>query len=135
VLESNPSTLGARAEMAVASALHRAGHEVFVPLFAANGRVDLVADGPTGLQRIQVKTARLVKGALMFKTCSNTRNQPVDYRGEVDAFGVHAPDLDLVYLVPIEVTSIRGCSLRLEPPRNNQHAGIRWASDHLVGPP
>jgi hypothetical protein len=121
--------------MAVASALHRAGHEVFVPLFAAHGRVDLVATWRGGLARLQVKSARLVKGALMFKTCSNTRNQPSDYRSEIDAFGVYAPELDLVYLVPIESTSIRGCSLRVDAPRNGQRSGIRWAADHLVGPP
>ena len=70
-----------------------------------------------------------------FRTCSNTGNVPLDYRGQVEAFGVYSPDLNLVYVVPVEVTAIRACHLRVAPPRNNQAAGIHWAADYLIGPP
>lgn len=130
-----PSIVGARAEMSVASGLQRAGMDVFVPLFAAHSRVDLVAAGPPGLVRVQCKTARLLPGSLFFRTCSNTANIPLDYRDQIDAFGVYSPDLNSVYLVPIADVSIRGCHLRVEPTRNGQEAGIRWARDYLIGPP
>ena len=51
--EVAPSVVGARSEMAVASALQRVGIDVFVPIFAAHSRVDLVAETPDGLQRVQ----------------------------------------------------------------------------------
>lgn len=128
--------IGARAEMAVASALQRSGMEVFAPLFAAHSRIDLIAaDPPMRLVRVQCKTARLTGDVLFFRTCSNTANLPVDYRDEIDAFGVYSPDLNEVYLVPVGEVSIRGCHLRLAPARNGQRTGVRWAADYLVGPP
>lgn len=130
-----PSVIGARAEMAVASGLQRAGMDVFVPVFAAHARVDIIASGSSGLLRLQCKTARLVQGALFFRTCSNTSNIPLDYRDQIDSFGVYSPELDSVYLVPVDDVSIRGCHLRVEPTRNGQRAGIRWARDYLIGPP
>lgn len=121
--------------MAVASALMRSGMDVYVPCFAPHSRVDLVADRRPGLLRVQCKTSRVLRGAVWFRTCSNTANRPRDYRDEIDAFGVFCPDRHEVYLVPVEDASVRGCSLRLEPPRNNQRVGIRWAADYLVGSP
>jgi hypothetical protein len=131
----SPSVVGARAEMAVASALQRVGTEVFVPLFAAHSRVDLVAVSASGLLRVQCKSARLVGGSLVFATCSHTHNVSEDYRDQIDAFGVFSADLSLVYMVPVEEAPLRGCTLRLEPARNGQRAGVRWGSDYLVGPP
>lgn len=131
----SPSAVGARTELAVASALLRAGAQVYVPLFAPHSRVNLVADRGGRLARLQCKTARLQRGALVFKTCSNTANVPQDYRDEVEAFGVYSPDLDRVYVVPVDQVAARGCHLRLERPRNGQATGIRWADDFLVGSP
>lgn len=130
-----PSVIGSRAEMAVASALQRAGMSVFVPLFAAHSRVDLIAATEVDLLRVQCKTARLLGGALFFRTCSNTNNVPQDYRHEIDAFGVYSPALNAVYLVPVGSAPLRGCHLRIEEARNGQQAGVRLAADYLVGPP
>ena len=130
-----PSIIGARAEAAVASALVRVGRAVFLPAFAAHDRVDLVylgADRPT---RVQCKTARVSAGALVFKTCSYTANLPRPYTDQVDEFGVFAPETGMVYLVPASGLPIRSCSLRLDPPQNNQLGGVRWAADYLLGPP
>ena len=121
--------------MAVASALHRAGWDVFTPLFAPHSRVDLIVIGPRGVLRVQCKTSRPARGALYFRTCSNTANVPVDYLEQIDAFGVYSPDLHRVYLVPINDLPVRGGTLRLEPARNGQQVGVRWAKDYLVGPP
>ncbi|MDQ6910528.1 MAG: group I intron-associated PD-(D/E)XK endonuclease, partial [Actinomycetota bacterium] len=67
-----------------------------------------------------------------FKTCSNTRNLPKNYHGEVDFFGVYSPELDAVYLVPIDQVPERMGSLRLHPARNGQAKGLRWASDYVL---
>jgi len=121
--------------MAVANALHRAGWDVWTPLFAAHSRIDLLAVGTAGVQRIQCKSASIRPGGVFFRTCSNTGNHPVDHRGQVDAFGVYSPSLDAVYLVPIDDVPRRGALLRLEPTRNGQMAGVRWAADYLVEGP
>ncbi len=77
----------------------------------------------------------MVNGSLCFHTCSHTGNVPVDYRDQIDAFAVYSPELNRVYLVPVGDAPVRGCTLRLEAPRNGQRSGIRWASDHEIGPP
>ena len=61
---------------------------------------------------------------------SNTGNVPKGYVGEVDAFGVYSPELHETFLVPLEHTSARNCSLRLVPPANGQRRGIRYAADY-----
>lgn len=130
-----PSVIGARAELAVASALWKSGMEVYLPFFGAHSRVDLVASSSSELLRVQCKTSRVIDGVVYFRTCSLTANVHVDYRGQIDAFGVFSPALDLVYLVPVDDAPLQACHLRLEPTRNNQSTNVRWASDYLVGPP
>lgn len=134
-METTPSEVGARAEREVAYALEHAGWCVYLPHFAPHARVDLVAVRTGEVLRIQVKTGRVVRGALVFRACSNTGNAPKDYRGEVDAFGVHAPELARVFLVPIAETGIRYCSLRLEPAANGQIKGTRLAAEFELRPP
>jgi hypothetical protein len=121
--------------MAIASALQRIGKDVFVPLFAAHSRVDLIAVECNGTIRLQCKSARVMNGSLYFHTCSHTGNVPVDYRDQIDAFAVYSPELDRVYLVPVRDAPVRGCTLRLDAPRNGQLTGIRWAFDYEVGSP
>src|SRR5690349_11999625 len=94
-----PTQVGARAEAAVASALVRAGRPVFLPVFGVNSRIDLVYEDDGRLVRVQCKTSRVVREVLIFRTCSNTKNSPRAYLGEVDVFGVFSPERDLVYLV------------------------------------
>lgn len=117
------------------SALHRAGMSVFLPVCGAHSRTDLVVERGRTLLKVQVKTCRLGEGWLVFPACSHTGNVSEGYHGQVDAFAAYSPDLDLVYLVPIAEVPLRLCTLRLEPPKNNQVSKIRWAADYLVGPP
>src|SRR5258708_2189714 len=110
-----PSEVGFRAELEVASALVRSGRRVYVPLLAADGRVDLIYDEPgIGLVRAQCKTSRFAQGVITFRVCSNSQNCPRDYRGEIDVFGVYSPTLDEVYIVPVGDVATRLCHLRLE---------------------
>ncbi len=121
--------------MAVATGLRKAGYDVYTPFFCAHTRIDLVACRESQVMRIQVKTSQLVGGAVGFWTCSNSKHVRLDYRKDVDAFGVYSPDLDLVYLVPVDDVPLRRGHLRIDPTRNNQSSKIRWAADYLVGPP
>jgi hypothetical protein len=134
---TTPSGIGARAEAAVASALVRAGRAVFVPVFSAHDRVDLVYMDSSSLRttRVQCKTARCIRNVLYFRTSSNTANSPRDYVGQIDEFGVFSPDTGLVYLDPVEHMPSRTCSLRLAAARNGQVSGVRWAREYELGPP
>jgi hypothetical protein len=54
------------------------------------------------------------------------------YLGLADIFGVYFPQNDSVYLVPVsEIVSVKG-SLRLDPTRNNQKRGVRFAADYQI---
>ena len=112
------------------------GWAIYLPHFAPHSRVDLVAVRGSEILRVQVKTASVRSGFVFFRTCSNTKNEPRSYEGEVDAFGVHCPALGRTYLVSIDGLGGRGCQLRLTPAANNQIQGVRWAADYEVsGPP
>jgi len=115
-------------------ALARAGWHVYQPFFVPHSRVDLVVSGDRGLRRVQCKTSRIRGDVLVFATCSNTGKRKKDYRGEIDVFGVYSPELDTVYLVPVEHTALRDCHLRLAPARNGQTRRVRFAADYLVRP-
>lgn len=133
---ATPSEVGAQAELAVATALAKAGRLVFVPFFSPHSRVDLVYLDDLGrARRVQCKTSQLVGGRLTFWVCSNTGNKRKDYRGDVDEFGVYSAALGQVYLVPVNHVPATQACLRLEPTRNGQGHGVRWAANYLLGPP
>ena len=135
---STPSEIGAIAEREVAYALECAGWTVYLPVFAPHSRVDFVAiDNQGKAVRVQVKSTRLAQRetAIYFRTCSNTGNVRVGYRGEIDAFGLWSPELQTAYLLPIADAPSQGGHLRLTPTANNQRAGVRFASDYEIRPP
>jgi hypothetical protein len=43
------------------------------------------------------------------------------------------PDTDAVDLVPIADVPDCGACLRVEPTKNNQAKGLRWAKDYVLG--
>ena len=100
-VHSTPSEIGARAEAAIARALIMDGKQVYIPLFSAHARADLVFEDVGGLHRVQCKTSRVIGDVVWFRVCSNTNNEPRDYRGQIDFFGVFSPELDEVYWCPL----------------------------------
>ena len=90
--------------------------------------------------RVQCKTGRLRSGAIRFSTASlvyhhvkrRTNYERRDYRGSVDVFVVYCPETDGVYLVPVDAVGRNVGVLRVEPTRNGQSVGIRWARDYEV---
>jgi hypothetical protein len=135
-LRKNPSQVGALSELAVATALWRAGFDVFTPFFCAHSRIDLLYLNAKGVvRRVQCKTAKLERGFVSFWTCSNTGGERKTYAGEVDEFGVYCRENDTVYLVPISEVPSRSARLRIEPPRSNQSVGVRWAEPYRLGSP
>ena len=58
---------------------------------------------------------------------------PQSYLGQADIFGVYFPRDQSVYLVPIDAVAESEGRLRLEPTRNHQKRGIRFAADYEIG--
>jgi PD-(D/E)XK nuclease superfamily protein len=135
----HPVDIGDRTTLAVMLVLRELGFAVLAP-FGENTRYDLVVDDGESLRKVQCKTGRLRRGAVIWSMCSNYGHHPHpdpvrrDYHGEVDAFAVYCPETCGVYLMPIEDVPMRTCgNLRVAPPKNNQRKRIRFAEQYEIG--
>lgn len=133
VLTSHPVDVGHRTEAAILSELVRRGYRVLVP-FGVNQRYDLVLDCDGRFLRAQCKTGRLRDGVVQFSPLSvqsNTKGTRVrGYAGQVDLFLVYCAETRGIYAIPAEDVPSRCMYLRIDPPRNRQHKGVRWAKDY-----
>jgi hypothetical protein len=134
----HPKAIGDRTTLAVMLALQSCGYSVLVP-FGENTRYDLVIENGDELARVQCKTGRLRKGAVIFRLCSTYGHHPNpkevrrDYIGQVDYFAVHCPETAGIYLIPIsELTNRNSAALRVDPPRNSQRRYIREAAQYEI---
>jgi hypothetical protein len=132
-----PSQRGAVAESAFATAALGLGLSVLRPICEGR-RYDLVLDLEPCLLRVQCKLAQHRGGALVIRLKTN-RCTPAGYVStsytaeEIDAIGAYAPDLRRCFLIPIvEACCRRTIHLRLEPAKNNQAEGIKWAEDYAL---
>jgi PD-(D/E)XK endonuclease len=121
------------------AAFHEAGYGLYTP-FGENTRSDLILESDRGLVRVQCKSGRLRRGAIVFSVCSVYAHHPHPkimfrtYEGEIDAFAVYCPETQGVYLIPIDDIRVkRHCYLRVEPSKNNQYQRVRWARDYEIG--
>jgi hypothetical protein len=129
------SSIGNRTEAVVLAALIEAGYQALLP-FGSGHPYDIALDDDGRLVRVQCKTGRLLKeGVVFFPTASWCRNLSYrSYRGDVDFFGVYCSGTGQVYLVPIGEVPEKAAYLRVEPTRNGQLRGIRWAKDYVIWP-
>ena len=125
-----PSQVGERAEAAVLAALACAGKNVLVP-FGGQRRYDLAYEEAGRLVKVQCKSGRVSRGAVIFHTHSVDRGH---YRDDADCFGVYCHDRRQVYIVPVTDVPTSAAHLRLDPPRNGQDSGVRWAAPYLLTP-
>jgi hypothetical protein len=88
--------------------------------------------------RILCKTGHIRDACVCFKTSIADARRPLrdgGYAGHIDAFAVYRPQIDRVYLVPIEAAQTTiGAWLRLESPKNGQSLNVRWARDFELAP-
>jgi hypothetical protein len=117
----------------VLAALVRRGFQVLVP-FGEGQPYDLAVDlDRAKFLRVQCKTSWPRKGCLVFNPHTTDHGQGrQSYVGRADIFGVYFPPIESVYLVPIEAVTRYSGRLRLEPTRNNQRRGIRFAADFEI---
>jgi len=127
-VKRNTKRVGDISEIMVLSALIRAGYYVSVP-FGENQRYDLIAEKDNVLYRVQVKTGRLRKGAILFACYSSHSHRGGSmrrYAGEIDFFGVYCPDVDSTYLIPSRMlprTQVRCASSSQETAKKRKSAG------------
>lgn len=134
-----PSQKGAVAEAAITAMAIQLGLVVLRPL-CEGGRYDIVIDLEPELLRVQCKLARRQSGVLVVGLATN-RHTPGGYvsttytANEVDVIAAYSPELHRGFLVPIsEASGRRAIHLRLDPARNNQELGIKWARDYEFAP-
>lgn len=122
-------------EAYVTARLLEVGKTVLKPV-GDNARYDLVMEDQGRFYRVQCKSAQWgdkVHGSIVFASCSSacpTNGGKRGYHGEADFFGVYFPPLRKVYLVPVDEFGPTQIRLRLEPARNGQRKGIRYATDY-----
>ena len=129
----NPRAIGTQSEGAVFADLLRRGFVVAMP-FGCSPRYDLLVEVGDQFVKIQVKTGQLIDGAVEFPTSSTEQYRGrgrKPYQGQCDYFAVFCPQTGQVYYVPVDICGRRGCSLRIDPTRNGQSVGVRWARDYV----
>lgn len=125
-------TKGAIAEFHVCADLMSRGWRVLLP-YGENNRYDIVAERDNKFLRIQVKYVTPKSGAL-YVNCRSSNNWSVlPYTADqIDMMAVfNARDRE-VYYVPVDQMRKGAMQLRLDPPKNNQSAKIRYAKTFNV---
>jgi hypothetical protein len=135
-------SIGEYSEVVIAERLLRAGYNVLTP-YGDSLRYDLVIEDADGkFWRVQCKTAwrdkRTGDEVVKFATSSSHyhyRGGKYDhgrrgYQGQVEYFAVFSPDLDKVYLIPIDHAGASDMSLRLTMPKGRNQHGIKMAEDY-----
>jgi PD-(D/E)XK endonuclease len=125
---------GNAAEAAVLAALVAADIPVLVP-FGDGLPFDLAAVIPPHgeMVRIQVKSGRVRSGCILFNACSTDHGKGRrPYRELADLIAAYVRELRTVYVVAVDDCPGYVCSLRLDPPLNNQRMGVRFAKDYTL---
>ncbi len=132
---SNSKAIGDVTQSQVLAALLGQGRRVLLP-FGDNCRYDLVVEENGAFTRIQRKTGRISRGAVVFAVASSQYHRGGkrrSYQGEIDAFGFFCPDNGRTYIIPIaDLPLVREAKLRLTSPGNSQVKGIRWAARYEI---
>ena len=128
---------GAIAETAITHEAIKIGIGVYRPL--GDERCDLIFDLRPRLVRVQCKWAAR-RGDVIVVPLYSARRAADGLRrtyysaDEIDAFAAYAPDTGRCYFAEFaEITSLQALHLRLEPAKNNQAKGVRWASEYEFG--
>ena len=133
--DSNTKVKGEVSQIQVVAELVRRGFDVLLPV-GDSLRYDLVVDLGHQFRRIQIKTARIRNGVLMFGTSSVNYEQGRRvhryYREGADDFIVYEPEAREFYGISVRDAALGCVYLRLKPSANNQVRKIRLAADYTL---
>lgn len=122
---------GDYAELMVGADLGRQGHGVAVPFGHAWPFDLLILRADTGaIEKVQVKYSTAKDGAFDVRCTSNSAWVNYRYTAEdVDWIAVFESTTESCFYLPSDVwDGMARLKLRLEPTRNHQAKGVRWAS-------
>jgi len=144
LFSENSKRRGEIAEAHIIARLLEVGYNILKPL-GDNARYDLVIEDNEGhFWKVQCKLGWIDKrysGCFVFAAVSSYAHTRAGqkagygrrtYVGEIDYFAAYCRETKGVYLVPIQDASNSVTVLRLEPARNGQTKGIRWAKDYEI---
>ena len=132
----NTKTKGDISEYKVIARLLELGHKLLLPV-GEDSRYDLLIDLNGDFKRVQIKTGRYKDGYVAFATQSNRKSGDLNisrnYNDQIDYFIVYCLQLNSFYIIePNDVTDGNAIRLRVDPSKNNQSKGIRWAKDYSL---
>lgn len=114
------------------------GYTVLLPL-TEHATYDLVIEKDGLFKRVQAKYRKKSKRGTLdvsFKSSWSDKNGlhhvPVD-KSSVDIYAVYCPDTDKVYFFDVQEFG-KSVSLRVDEPKNNQSANVKFASDYYCVP-
>jgi hypothetical protein len=127
------ATRGDVTEAAVLWQFTKHGLTVLLP-FRQDLPYDLVVARRDGsFLRVQCKAGRLREGCVVFNSASTDHGRGrLHYRGRADVFAVFCPEIDGVFVVPVEDAADFVTSLRVTPTRNGQRRRTRPAADYAL---
>jgi hypothetical protein len=128
---------GAIAELAIAREALKLGIGVYAPY--GDERTDLIFDLHPRLVRVQCKWASRKDDIVVVRLYAARRTAEGLRRtfytpDEIDAFAAYCAETERCYFFDISTLTARvSVQLRLQPARNNQSSGVRWARDYEFG--
>lgn len=130
-MKNSPSKTGDISETKILAALVEAGFVVSKP-FNNSTSYDFIIDNGQKLLRVQCKTAFFKNGAINFYTASQPKRDRKyqTYKNRADIFIVYDPHTKEIYLVPVDETPNRMCSLRSIPAKGKRKLDIKEAKDY-----
>jgi PD-(D/E)XK endonuclease len=125
---------GAIAELAIAHDLAQRGYIVALP-FGDYSDWDLLVQRDQGFEKVQVKYAEITNGYVPVRNrCHSVLAGRVTntylYNDRVDWLAVYEPASRQCYYVAHDELRGEVMALRIDPPKNGQKDGIRWAKDY-----
>ena len=123
-------------EMKIISRLVELGHNVSTPI-GDNCRYDIIVEKNSEFYTIQVKTGNYEDGVVKFSSVSVNHDAFNNYRRDgyknIDFIAIYCPQLDTCYICDTDnIPESPHVKLRIEPTKNNQNVGIRWAKDYKL---
>lgn len=107
------------------------GYVVLIP-WGGIERYDFAVDINGLIKKVQVKTARLREGVVRFPGYSvdlKSQKRRKYTKEEIDLFAAYCPDNEKVYLLDVNESTWENY-LRVEPSKNGQVKGVRWATEY-----
>lgn len=133
----NSKQIGDLSELKIMARIVELGMTVCTP-HGDRARYDMIMDDNGTLSRLQVKTARLLPGGILFIKAYSSHKHPVtrkwinkNYHTEVEYIAAYSHELDQCFLLPLEILKKQGqLRLLIETPkkrRQNSH----YATDFI----